>query len=217
VSTAASTTSLPSTSSISSTSLLTSSTNFNDDEAGAPLVTRKFLPPNWRYLRTGVLAPTKIQLESDRKAKMISKTKAKEDEKAAAKLRKDRLKADREEQRIHLAEERAMKAASRAEAAQRALAEEVAKQKATSTDLEPSSGLAQLRKKSKSILGTHTVGSTDATQQYQSPQRKSTSENKCVSIRSPKAFSYDALSVSSGSVSDTCSAGVMTIGKDTSD
>ena len=213
VSTAASTTSLPS----------TSSTNFNDDEAlllakqDAPLVTRKFLPPSQRFLRTGVLAPTKTQLENDRKAKMILKTKAKEDEKAAGKLRKEQLKSDREQRRIHLAEERASKAASRAEAAQRALAQEVAKQTATSTDLEPSPGLSQLRKKSKSILGTHSVSSTDATQQYQSPQRKSTSENKRVSIRSPKAFSSDALSVSSGSVSDTCSAGVMTIGEDTSD
>jgi hypothetical protein len=227
VSTAASTASLtlPSTSSISSTSLLTSNTSINEDDAlllakqGEPLVplTRKFPPPSQRYLRTGVLAPTKTQLEAERKADKISTAKAKEDKKAASKLRKDQLKAAREIKRVHLAEDRAKKATSRAMAAQRALEEAVAKQKATATDPTPPTELAQSRKKSKSNSGSLTVGSAAAIQQYQSPQRKSTSENKRVSIRSPKTFLSDALSVSSGSGSETSSAGVQTIGDDTSD
>ena len=53
--------------------------------------------------------------------------------------------------------------------------------------------------------------------QYQSLQRRSTTENKRVSVRSPKNCYTKTLSVSSCSSSDSISTGVFTIGdKDTS-
>ncbi len=61
------------------------------------------------------------------------------------------------------------------------------------------------------------VGPTSAVQQYQSPQRKSTNKNKRVSVRSPKNFCSDILSVTSGSDSESSSSGVQTIGDDTSE
>ncbi len=72
-------------------------------------------------------------------------------------------------------------------------------------------------KKSKGTVGLYSViDTTDQQLQYQSPQRRLTTENKRVSVRSLKNWYTETLSVSSGSSFDSASTGVFTIGdKDT--
>ena len=228
VSTAASTLSTApfSMSSVSSTSLLTSSTNPTDDETllltmqGEPLIlpSHKHLAPGQRQLRTGGFAPTKTQLDAERRAINTARTKAKEDEKISAARRKSQLKADREERRMNLAEDRARKATARAEAARKDLEAEVRKQEAAASNIPGAASAAHAHKKIKGTSGPQLAGLV-GTGQYQSPQRKSTGKGKRISVRSPKNFSSDVLSVTSGSDSDSdsSSSGVLTIGDDTSD
>jgi hypothetical protein len=157
-------------------------------------------------------------VQADRKAEKAQKSKAKEDEKLAATARKLKLKEEKQEKLILLAEERAKKATARADAARLNLDEAKRHKSGTVTP-----GTAALpvhsHKKSKGTVGSHSVGdNTDQQLQYQSPQRKSTTENKRVSVRSPKNCYTETLSVSSGSYSDSVSAGVLTIGdEDTSE
>ena len=190
-----------------------------DDNA---MLTRKqreplYPPPGPRPTRSGLRPPTKTQVQADRKAEKAQKSKAKEDEKLAAIACKLKLKEEKQEKLILLAEERAKKATARADAARLSLDEAKRLKSGTVTP-----GTAALpvhsHKKSKGMVGSHSVGdNTDQHLQYQSPQRKSTTENKRVSVRSPKNCYTETLSVSSGSYSDSISAGVLTIGdEDTS-
>ena len=165
-------------------------------------------------------------MQADRKAEKAQKSEAKENEKLAATARKTKLKEEKQERLILLAEERAKKATARADAATaRADAAraahlnlEEAKRHKSGTVTPGTAALPiHSHKKSKGTVGSHSVvNTTEQQRQYQSPQRRSTTENKRVSVRSPKNCYTETLSVSSGSSFDSVSTGVFTIGdKDT--
>ena len=156
-------------------------------------------------------------MQAERKAEKAQKSKAKEDEKLAASARKIKLKEEKQEKLILLAEERANKATARADAARLNLDEAKRHKSGTVTPGTATLPTMHSHKKSKGTVGSHSVvDTTDQQLQYQSPQRRSTTENKRVSVRSPKDCYPETLSVSSGSSSDSVS--INTIGdKDTSE
>jgi hypothetical protein len=167
-------------------------------------------------------------VQADRKAEKAQKSEAKENEKLAATARKIKLKEEKQERLILLAEERAKKVTARADAATaRADAARAARlnldeaKRHKSVTVTPGTAALPMHfhKKSKGTVGSHSVvDTTDQPQKYQSPQRRSTIKNKRVSIRSPKNCYTETLSVSSGSSFDSVSTGVFTIGdKDTSE
>ena len=183
-----------------------------DDDA---MLTRKqseplYPAPGPRLTRSGLRPPTKTQMQADQKAEKAQKSKAKEDEKLAATARKIKLKEEKQEKLILLAEERAKKATARADAARLNLDEAKRHKSGTVTPV-PAALPIHSHKKSKGTVGSHSVvDTTDQQLQYQSPQRKSTTENKRVSVRSPKNCYIETLSVSSGPSSDSVSTGVFT-------
>jgi hypothetical protein len=180
------------------------------------------LPPDLAPLALDNAHPTKTQVQADRKAEKAQKSEAKENEKLAATARKTKLKEEKQEQLILLAKERAKNATARADAATaRADAARAAHLNLEEAKRHKSGtvtpGTAALQ--SKGTVGSHSVvNTTEQQRQYQSPQRRSTTKNKRVSVHSPKICYTETLSVSSGSSIDSVSTDVLTIGdKDTSE
>jgi hypothetical protein len=62
-------------------------------------------PPGPRPTRSGQRPPTKTQVQADRKAEKAQKSEAKENKKLAATARKTKLKKEKQERLILLAEE----------------------------------------------------------------------------------------------------------------
>ena len=169
----------------------------------------------------------KTQVQADRKAEKAQKLEAKENEKLAAAARKIKLKEEKQERLILIAKERAKKATARADAASACAdaaraahlnLDEATRHKSGTVTPGTSALPIHSHKKSKGTVGSHSIVDTTNQQfQYQSPQRRSTTKNKRVSVRSPKNCFTETLSVSSDSSFNSVSTGVLTIGdKDTS-
>ncbi len=160
-------------------------------------------------------------MQANQKAEKAQKLEAKENEKLAATARKIKLKEEKQERLILLAEERAKKATARADAATaradaacaaRLNLNEAKRHKSGTVNPGTAALPVHPHKKSKGTVGSHlVVDTTDQQLQYQSPQRRSTTKNKRVSVRSPKNCYTETLSVSSGSSYDSVSTGVFTI------
>ena len=149
----------------------------------------------------------KTQVQADRKAEKAQKSEAKENKKLAAAARKIKLKEEKQERLILIAEERAKKATAHVDAATACadaaraahLNLDEAKRHKSGTVTPGTSALPiHSHKKSKGTVGSHSIVDTTNQQfQYQSPQRRSTTKNKRVSVRSPKNCFTETLSVSS--------------------
>jgi hypothetical protein len=159
-------------------------------------------PPN------GVCFPTRTQIQADQKAEKDAKAKAAEEKRLAAAAFRIKTKAKRQEKLIFSPEAKATKAAVCAEELQMKLAEAIR----ASTD---SVASALLHKKSKGVDGLLTVSPAVLLHSYLSPQRRAATANKRVTVQLPKSFPAGA-SLLRGSESDSCSAGVLTLGEDTS-
>jgi hypothetical protein len=139
-------------------------------------------PPGPRPIRSGQRPPTKTQVQADQKAEKAQKLEAKENEKLAATTRKTKIKEEKQERLILLADERAKKATARAAAATaRAdaartarLSLEEAKRHKSGTVTPGTAALPMhSHKKSKGTVGSHSVVDTTEQQpQYQSPQKE---------------------------------------------
>ncbi len=78
-------------------------------------------------------------------------------------------------------------------------------------------GTAHSHRKSKGTAGYLNVSTAAQHHVYQSPQRKAMTANKRVSVRLPKSFPSETLSILSSSDSKNSNDGVLTIRDDTSD
>ncbi len=205
-----------------STAASTASPTSKPEDDNAMLVRKQgeplHLPPGSCPTCTGSRTPTKTQVQVERKVERAIKLKAKEDEKLTTAPRKIKLKVEKQEKAILLAKERAAKATACAELMRLKL-DKAKKGNANNAGIPiiyapPES--AHSHKKSKGTSSSLTVSGAKQQRLYQSPQRKTATANKRVSVCSPTSFQAEVLSVSSNSKFDSIIAGVLTIGDDTS-
>ena len=194
-----------------STAALTASPVSYPEDDDAMLARKQSEPlyplPGPRPTRSGLRPPTKTQVQADQKAEKAQKSEAKENEKLAAATRKIKLKEEKQERLILIAKERAKKASARADAASACAdaaraahlnLDEATRHKSGTVTPGTSALPIHSHKKSKGTVGSHSIVDTTNQQfQYQSPQRRSTTKNKRISVRSPKNCFTETLSVSS--------------------
>jgi hypothetical protein len=140
-------------------------------------------PPGPRTDCFSKKAPTKTTIAAERKAAKEAKQKEAKDKKAAAAARKTDGLAKKQEKRISSAKAKASTAAAKAESIRSKLAD-VMKAAAVPE-------AAHLHKKSKGMLGNVPTNPPPAHTLSLSPQRKSMSAKKRVSLQSPLRPSYN--------------------------
>jgi hypothetical protein len=143
-------------------------------------------PPGARPTRTGSRAPTKTELAASRKMLKESKQKAADDKKLATAARKAANLAKKQERLISSTKAKASKATAKAEELRLKLAEVTI---AGGPSASPLADTSHSHKKRKETTDTSSVISSPAPSFLQSPQRKTFTANKRVSVHSPSRFS----------------------------
>jgi hypothetical protein len=169
-------------------------------------------PPGTRPLCTGTRVPTKTQIMAEQNAKKDARAKAAEEKKLLVATYKIKMKVQKKEKLILLAEAKAAKAVAKADELCTKLAEamKASTMAPIKTFSTPDSGHSH--KKSKGSASLSTVSPIAPLHSYLSPQRKGITVNKRVSVQLPRHLSSKTLFSSGSLTSGSVNNGVLMIG-----